>query len=48
MWIDEVPRDSVIKRLLQNERDVQEILNLDLEMGRDLSNGQVLMYSVIE
>jgi len=48
MWVHEETVDEVIKGLLYDEDEVQDILGLDFYAGIELSNGKVLRYSLIE
>lgn len=47
MWVDEESKASVARRLMDNERELQELLDMDLTEACELDGGEKLMYSML-
>lgn len=47
MWVEEKSKASVSRRLMSNEEELLDLLDMDLTEATDLSNGQMLMYSLL-
>lgn len=47
MWVEEESKASVSRRLMSNEVELQDTLDMDLTEATELSNGQMLMYSLL-